>query len=53
VIYFKKGNGNQVRKEAPITGLIPMFIFALLIIFIGVYPNFIIKILNSAAFRAS
>ena len=49
VIYFKKGNGNQVRKEAPITGLIPMFIFALLIIFIGVYPNFIIKILNSAA----
>lgn len=47
VIYFKKGNGNQVRKEAPITGLIPMFIFALLIIFIGVYPNFIIKILKS------
>ncbi|MCD6101514.1 MAG: hypothetical protein J7J77_00460 [Candidatus Cloacimonetes bacterium] len=49
VIYFKKGNGNQERKEAPITGLIPMFIFALLIIFIGIYPNFIIKILNSAA----
>jgi len=49
VIYFKKGNRNPGRKEAPITGLIPMFIFVILILLIGVYPNLVTKILNSAA----
>ncbi len=49
VIYFKKGNGNPGKKEAPIFGLIPMFIFVILILVIGIYPNFITKILNSAA----
>ena len=49
VIYFKKGNGNPERKKAPISGLISMFIFVILILVIGVYPNLITKILNSAA----
>jgi len=48
-MYFKDGNNEIDKKESPITGLIPMFIFAVLIIFIGVYPDFIIKILNPAA----
>jgi len=48
-MYFKDGNNEIDKKESPITGLIPMFVFAVLIIFIGVYPDFIIKILNPAA----
>jgi proton-translocating NADH-quinone oxidoreductase chain N len=48
-MYFKDGNNEIDKKESPITGLIPMSIFAVLIIFIGVYPDFIIKILNPAA----
>ena len=48
-MYFKDGNNEIDKKESPITGLIPMFIFAVLIISIGVYPNFIIEILNPAA----
>jgi proton-translocating NADH-quinone oxidoreductase chain N len=48
-IYFK-GNTDIIKSdEAPLIALIPMFIFALLIIFIGVYPDFLSKILNSAA----
>jgi len=48
-IYFKESNESVSRSETPVVGLIPMFIFALLIIFIGIYPDCISKILNAAS----
>ncbi len=48
-LYFKKGNGDSERNEAPVTGLIPMFIFVTLIIVIGIYPKLLTDVLNSAA----
>jgi proton-translocating NADH-quinone oxidoreductase chain N len=48
-LYFKKGNGDPQRNEAPVTGLIPMFIFVTLIIVIGIYPKLLTDVLNSAA----
>jgi len=48
-IYFKGDNEIGNNKEAPISALIPMLIFVILILFIGIYPNVITKILNSAA----
>jgi len=48
-IYFRGGVDNPERKEAPFVALIPMFILVILIIGIGIYPNFIIRMLDSAA----
>ena len=48
-MYFKGKNIPTDKKESPVAGLIPMIIFAALIIFIGIYPNFITKVLNPAA----
>jgi len=48
-LYFKKGTGEVNRKEAPASGLIPMFLFASLIIVMGIYPQMITDVLNSAA----
>jgi proton-translocating NADH-quinone oxidoreductase chain N len=48
-LYFKEENMAIAKKESPVFGLIPMFIFAVLIIVIGVYPDFITKVLNPAA----
>ncbi len=49
VLYFRKGNGSFERKEAPITALIPMFILVALILVIGIYPQLVTNVLNSAA----
>jgi proton-translocating NADH-quinone oxidoreductase chain N len=49
VLYFKGGKVNPGRKEAPVTALIPMFIFVVLIIVVGIYPKLITDVLNSAA----
>jgi proton-translocating NADH-quinone oxidoreductase chain N len=49
MMYFKRSNENIKKEESPVAGLIPMIIFAALIIFIGLYPNFVTKILNPAA----
>ena len=49
VLYFKGEKPNPPGKEAPIAALIPMFIFVVLIIVIGVYPKLITGVLNSAA----
>ena len=49
VMYFKGSKTGITKSESPITGLIPMIIFASLIIFIGVYPEFIMGIINPAA----
>jgi len=49
VLYFKGGKINPVRKEAPVAALIPMFIFVLLIVVVGIYPKLVTDVLNSAA----
>jgi len=49
VLYFKGEKPNPGRKEAPIAALIPMFIFVVLIVIVGIYPNLVIDILSSAA----
>jgi proton-translocating NADH-quinone oxidoreductase chain N len=52
VLYFKGGKGhtpNPRRQEAPVVALIPMFILAVLIVFVGIYPRLITDVLNSAA----
>lgn len=48
-MYFKDSGKPGVKAETPTISLIPLFVFAILIIFIGLYPNFVIKILNPAA----
>jgi formate hydrogenlyase subunit 3/multisubunit Na+/H+ antiporter MnhD subunit len=49
VLYFKGEKPNPGRKEAPITALIPMFIFVVLIVVVGIYPKLVTDVLNSAA----
>lgn len=46
---FKGEKTNRGRKEAPFTVLVPMFIFVVLIVFVGVYPSIVTDVLNSAA----
>ncbi len=48
VIYFKKGK-QETGKDAPVAALIPMFVFVILIVVIGIYPEFVTEMLNSAA----
>jgi len=49
VLYFKDGNTNIARKQVPAVALIPIVIFVILIVGIGIYPKFITGLLNSAA----
>ena len=49
VLYFKGEKSNPGRKEAPVAALIPMFIFVILIVIVGIYPNLVTDILSSAA----
>ncbi|KPL19804.1 MAG: hypothetical protein AMJ92_01135 [candidate division Zixibacteria bacterium SM23_81] len=49
VLYFKKANGNSERKDAPVAGLIPMVVFVAFILVMGIYPQLVIEVLNSAA----
>ena len=49
VLYFKGGKNNPERKEAPVAALIPIVVFMILIIAIGIYPKLITGVLNSAA----
>jgi len=49
VLYFKADMPNQGRKDAPVVALIPMFIFVVLIVIVGVYPKLVTDVLNSAA----
>jgi len=50
-IYFKgeKNAPGQKRETAPLSVLIPVFIFVGLIVVIGIYPKLITDILNSSA----
>jgi len=51
VIYFKGENStlNQKKEIAPISILIPIFIFVGLIVVIGIYPKLITDVLESSA----
>jgi len=49
IIYFKTGSGNPKRKDAPVVALIPMFVFVVLIVVIGIYPKLVTGFLDSAA----
>jgi proton-translocating NADH-quinone oxidoreductase chain N len=49
VLYFKGEKPNPTTKDAPIVALIPMFIFVVLIVVIGVYPKLVTDVLNSAS----
>lgn len=49
VLYFKGEKPNPGRKDAPMVALIPMFIFVLLIVVVGIYPKLVTDILDSAA----
>jgi proton-translocating NADH-quinone oxidoreductase chain N len=49
VLYFKGGKSHSESKDASIAALIPMFIFVILIVVVGVYPKLITDVLNSAA----
>jgi proton-translocating NADH-quinone oxidoreductase chain N len=49
VMYFKKGERIAEKKNAPVAALIPMFVLVLCIVAIGVYPNLVTDVLDSAA----
>ncbi|HMA99942.1 MAG TPA: proton-conducting transporter membrane subunit [Spirochaetota bacterium] len=46
-LYFKGDDTATPKQRAPLIVLIPLFLFVLLIIGIGIYPKYIIKILNT------
>jgi len=48
-VYFKKGRQQEARREAPAVALFSMFVFVVLIVVIGVYPNLISNALESGA----
>jgi len=53
VLYFKGAQGDSEvypeMREAPVSSLIPMFIFVALIVLVGIYPKLVTDVLNSAA----
>jgi formate hydrogenlyase subunit 3/multisubunit Na+/H+ antiporter MnhD subunit len=49
VIYFKKGGASGETEEAPAAAVVPMFVFMILIIAIGIYPQAVSGVLSSAA----
>jgi len=61
VLYFRGGrygeSSNAVKTEepdppagdAPVTALLPMFVFVALIVVVGVYPRLVTDVLDSAA----
>jgi len=49
VLYFKGEKPNPGSKDAPVAALIPMFIFVVLIVVVGIYPKLVTDVLNSAA----
>jgi len=49
VLYFKGEKPNPGREESPVTALIPMFIFVVLIVVVGIYPKLVTDVLDSAA----
>jgi proton-translocating NADH-quinone oxidoreductase chain N len=48
-IYFRKSVGSSGRSDAPAVALVSMFVFVVLIVVIGVYPQLITGALGSAA----
>jgi formate hydrogenlyase subunit 3/multisubunit Na+/H+ antiporter MnhD subunit len=48
-LYFKRGEKQAVRQEAPSSALVPIFMVVVLIIVIGFYPDAVVRILEPAA----
>ncbi len=48
-IYFKKGGEDTTRREAPAVALVSMFVFVVLILVIGTYPELVTGALSSGA----
>jgi len=48
-IYFRGGKSEIKRERAPLSALIPLFIFVGLIVVIGVYPKLLTNFLDSTA----
>ena len=49
VLYFRGGQTDIKREEAPVPALIPIFILMILIVVIGIYPKPVTNLLNSAS----
>jgi proton-translocating NADH-quinone oxidoreductase chain N len=49
VLYFKGRESHSESKDAPVSALIPMLIFVVLIVVVGAYPKLITGVLDSAA----
>ena len=49
VLYFRGGQTDIKREEAPVPALIPIFILMILIVVIGIYPKPVTNMLNSAS----
>jgi proton-translocating NADH-quinone oxidoreductase chain N len=49
VLYFKGEKPNPGSKDAPTVALVPMFVFVVLIVVVGIYPKLVTDILDSAA----
>ncbi len=48
-LYFKRGEKQAVRQEAPSSALIPIFVVVVLIIVFGFYPDAVVRVLEPAA----
>jgi formate hydrogenlyase subunit 3/multisubunit Na+/H+ antiporter MnhD subunit len=49
VLYFRGSENKWGRKEVPVVALIPIVVFVILILGIGIYPKLITDVINSAA----
>jgi proton-translocating NADH-quinone oxidoreductase chain N len=49
VLYFRGSDTRWGRKEVPVVALIPIVVFVILILGIGIYPKLITDVINSAA----
>jgi proton-translocating NADH-quinone oxidoreductase chain N len=48
-IYFKGEKSNQNKERTPVIALIPLFVFAGLIVVIGIYPKLVTNVLDPIA----
>ncbi len=49
VLYFRGSDAKWGRNEVPVVALIPIVVFVILILGIGIYPELITDVINSAA----
>jgi len=51
VLYFKENKENQDKKDAPFSALVPLIILTVFILFIGIYPKPVMKLLKLASWE--